>query len=482
MIPGMVSLCRPLCCEIDENCGNEAGNVERNKQTMTQKLQMMSTGFTLEQLEYLCQEDQIESTMHLLFALNHWAKARDRLFFADRQGLYLVKVALLRQAYTQGLLVAQAYIDGREGFGAELAFDLAADIASEGFLWRLEDLVSRPVSGNESFDERIIRQLYTRITGKVTINARDVEALETWRVHGYILDHLQELEREARASGQPIPTGKLSSLCIAPSDLLAIQDRRYYDLGEWGSWDLLDSSDLRKLDPEGLSLVAFAYNSSTSHYVFHTPLRMAEAFVPAGRIARLKNMPRTSRESGEYYGRTVTEAESLQQPIADILCELGVDVGAICPRRLDDKEHFLDARRNRSTSWFRRDWNEDDDEDDEGEEELDASFWQSINQLPGSGWNHHEEHARQADACPACGQCIGTIPDIARVEHWQYEHARQDLTVGQAKWVVNCALEKQIFWQQLPPDYRAAHEHGWGTRYWRAETLRKWLEENRASS
>src|SRR5271154_5827710 len=75
------------------------GNLEREN-AVRQK--QPSTGLTMTRLKQLCQPGRIENTMHMLFALNHWAKARERLFFADRQGLYRVKTALLRQAYKSG--------------------------------------------------------------------------------------------------------------------------------------------------------------------------------------------------------------------------------------------------------------------------------------------------------------------------------------------------------------------------------------------
>jgi len=56
-----------------------------------------STGLTSSQMEQLCQPEQLERTLHLLFNMNHWAKARERLFFPDRQGLYQVKAAILRR-------------------------------------------------------------------------------------------------------------------------------------------------------------------------------------------------------------------------------------------------------------------------------------------------------------------------------------------------------------------------------------------------
>lgn len=429
------------------------------------------TGLTAAQLEQLFQADQIEETMRLLFALNHWAKARERLFFADRQGLYLVKAAILRRAHAAGLVTAKAYIDGKDGFGAELSFELAADIAAEGFLWRLEELADEPDKERENAYERVVHQLYTRITGKACISASEVEALEPAQVHKYILDRLQELEQEARASSRPIPYSRLTELCIAPSDLLTIQDRRYYDLGDWYSWNELDACDLRKLDPEGLSLLALEYISPGAHYVFHLPFRLAEAFVPGEHIARLQSTPWSSRESGEYYGRSVTEAESLQQPIASILDKLGVDIPALCPRQLRNKEDFLIAQDMRHAIWsdFLCDEEDEDETDEESQEEL-IVYWQNL--LKRVRGQHGPE------ACPCCHLPATTVsPSLARIQHWQQEHSDQDLTVGQAIWVLNCTLDKKVFYQQYPPDYRTPHKDGFGTRYWKLETLRRQVQE-----
>src|SRR5205085_815147 len=99
-----------------------------------------STGLTPSQLEQLCQPEQLERTLHLLFYMNHWARERERLFFVDRQGLYEVKAALLRQAYAVGAIEATAYIDGTSGFGKDITFGITADIAAEGVIERLEGL------------------------------------------------------------------------------------------------------------------------------------------------------------------------------------------------------------------------------------------------------------------------------------------------------------------------------------------------------
>lgn len=435
------------------------------------------------QLEQLCQIERIEETMRLLFALNHWAKARERLFFADRQGLYKIKAATLQQAYASGLLTAKAYIDGTDGFGADLSFDLAADIATEGFLWRLEELSATPGYGQEQENdyERVVHQLYIRITGRESITSEEVEALDVTRVQTYILASLQALEMQARRACQPIPHHKLTELCVAPSDLLLIQDRRYYDLGDWYSWDELDAADQRKLDPEGLSLLAFDYTSPRAHYIFHLPFRMAEAFVPGEQIALLKRTPWSSRENGEYFGRPITEAESLQQPIADILVELGVDISAICPRQLTDKEDMAVSQAARYAAWSASNF-DDDDEDEDDEDELFDPFYE-IEDLEEIAlyWQQRERlrlfaNRRGPHSCPCCALPIDIAPAIARVTHWQQEHPGLDLTISQASWVLNHVATKKIFCQYYPPDYRAPHERGYGTRYWKIETLRGWVQ------
>src|SRR5712691_10766309 len=239
------------------------------------------TGLTSARLEQLCQPEQLERTLHLLFYVNHWAKEREQLFFADRQGLYQVKAAVLQQEYTVGAIEAIAYIDGTQGFGKDMSLDSAADIAAEGVIERLEGL-SDPDPFMSDIHEKYNQMacwFYTDMTGKEVTSASDVGTLEIQQVREYIYTQLLELESQARATRQPIPCDELTALCVAPADLLYIQDRRFYYLETWDSWDSLDASDLRKLDPEGLSLVGFRYSSPIAHYVFHLPLRLAEAFL-----------------------------------------------------------------------------------------------------------------------------------------------------------------------------------------------------------
>jgi len=438
--------------------------LERERMMLLKEAQ--ATGLATLQLEQLCQADQIEETMRLLFRLNHWAKARERLFFADRQGLYLIKSALLRHLYACGSLEARAYINGKEGFGADLSFEIAADIATEGFLWRLEEIATDPEEREDGYT-RLVLQLYTRITGKTNILLDDVEKLEAEQVQNYILACLRHLEREALTSGQPIPHKKLTELCVAPSDLLLIRDRRYHDLGDWCSWEDLDASDLRKLDPEGLSLIAFDYISPYSYYTFHLPLRLAEEFVPGQLIAQLKCAPWSSRECGEYYGRPITEEESLQHPIETILGQLGVNVSSIFPHLLSSKEDFFFARAMR-TPWGEDRFGEDEDDEDEDDEEQFAC-WQHLVK--------HASHVDEPDSCPLCHKLPHIVPCLARLAHWQQEHPGQDLTFCQARWILDSTLEKKVFYEQYPPDYRAPHERNWGTRYWKVETLRTWVME-----
>ena len=75
-----------------------------------------------------------------------------------------------------------------------------------------------------------------------------------------------------------------------------------------------------------------------------------------------------SREFGEYYGRTITEVESLEHPIEEILRELGVDITTICPNQLADKQEYTLVQAMPYSQWD-EDWDYD-DEDEELDEDI----------------------------------------------------------------------------------------------------------------
>ena len=75
------------------------------------------------------------------------------------------------------------------------------------------------------------------MTGKEVTSPSDVGVLDAQQVREYIYARLQELEHRARATHQPIQCSELTALCVAPTDLLSIQDRRFYYLENWESWD-----------------------------------------------------------------------------------------------------------------------------------------------------------------------------------------------------------------------------------------------------
>ena len=190
-----------------------------------QKLQTNHlAGLTPTQLEQLCLPEHLERVLHLLFHLNHWAKARERLFYADRQGLYQVKAAVLQQAYTVGAIEVVAYIDGTQGFGKDINLDIAADIAAEVVIERLDGL-SDPDPFLSDIHEKynhMACQFYTRMTGKEVTSPLDVKIPDMQQVQEYIYTPLQELESQARSTRQPIPCSELAALCVAPTDLLSI--------------------------------------------------------------------------------------------------------------------------------------------------------------------------------------------------------------------------------------------------------------------
>ncbi|QBD79975.1 hypothetical protein EPA93_29925 [Ktedonosporobacter rubrisoli] len=447
---------------------------------MQESLISETAGLTSLQLAQLCQASRIEHTLHLLFHMNHWAKARERLFFADRQGLYQVKAAILRQAYAVGAIEACAYVDGAADFGKDITLEMAADIAAEVVIERLEDLSDASMFANLNEYDHMACGLYTRVTGRKVSSAADICELDVQLMREFIYTRLRDLEARARATRRPIPCPELAALCIAPGDLLYIHGNRFYTLGNWDSWDELDASERRMLDPEGLSLIAFRYSSSNAHYVFHLPFRLAEEFLPQLRICELQRIPTTSRERGEYYGRSITEAECLEHPVEAILGELGVNVAAVCPKLLTDKqEHFM------AQAMLYTMWGEDEDFADE-DEDL-AALW-SEDELPEQKVRRckkkkksrkHREPGHPTTCCPLCKQKVSP-PGLPRLEHWRQAHYWHDLTVSQVRWLVGNVTSKHQFYLDFPPDYRLPNsdKQASGTRYWKLETLRGRLETN----
>jgi len=331
-------------------------------------------------LAWLCQPEQIERTLHLLFYLNHWAKARERLPSADRQGLYRVKAAVVRQALAVSLASPVSYIDGSPGF-------------ARGFFLNL----------------------FARIMGRQATSRADIEVLDVEGTKAFLQEHLATLIAQARSTRQPIPESELAALCLEPGDLLDIHwIRNRLSPG----WSELDESETVQLDPEGLSLIAFEHVGATAHYIFHLPFRAAERLLPQPRVRDLKSRPGNSRESGEYFGGIITEEESLEHPVGEILRELGVDVAAVCPYRLTDKQVDVSRLARRYAYW--------DDEEDWDDED-----WQVPSRLE----SHRRKGERIPGACPLCGGAVEPDP-APRIEHWRQNHHDQDLTVSQVAWLL----------------------------------------------
>jgi hypothetical protein len=398
-------------------------------------------GLSPSRLEWLCQSAQIERTLHLLFSLNHWAKAREQLLYADRQGLYRVKAAVVQQAVAAGLISPVAYIDGSAAFACDYSFDLAADMATEVLLDRLDML----------FEEG----------EHLPAQAGEIETLDLDRIKAVLLDRLGVLVAQARSTRQPIAGRDLSALCIEPIDLLNIHWSRNRPSPRW---DELDEGEATQLDPEGLSLIAFEYDSSTAHYVFHLPLRVAERFLPEQLVRELRTRPRDSREYGVYFGRTITEAESQEHPVEEILRELGVDIAAVCPHELKDKREHVSQLASRYSYWT-EDGEDDDEDEDSGDE-----HWMLLSPRPRKPKASGE---RAPSTCPLCGSAVE--PDGAlRVEHWRHNHPDQDLMVSAAAWVLlKSKAELKSPKTAIAPDYRgpASEQDEKGARFWRLETL-----------
>ncbi len=92
---------------------------------------------------------------------------------------------------------------------------------------------------------------------------------------------------------------------------------------------------------------------------------MAAEFVPQETLAQLQaGDEEQRREAGEFFGREITEEESMAHPVEDLLAELDVAVGLVCPKGLIDKaEHVAQIERDKAQRWAWRRAMEGDDED-----------------------------------------------------------------------------------------------------------------------
>ncbi len=419
-------------------------------------------GIPPSRLAWLCQPERIERTLHLLFSLNHWAKARERLLYADRQGLYQVKTAVVRQAFEAGLVNPVSYIDGSPGFAREFSLDLAVDIATEVFIDRLAMLIEDdeylPADREESDSTAL--SLFARIMGRRATSRVDIEALDVEGTKAFLQEQLEALITQARSTRQPIPDSELVALCVEPIDLPDIRWSRNRPSPRWSE---LDESEAVQLDPEGLSLIAFEYTGSTAHFIFHLPFRVAERFLLEQRMRDLKSRPGNSRECGEFFGRPITEQESQGHPLGEILRELGVDIAVVCPYRLTDKQEYVSRLASRYPYW------DGDEEDDDDAEDWDDEDWEVPARLEG----HRHKGERSPGPCPLCGGAVEPDP-LLRIEHWRQNHYDQDLTASQVAWLLGKSkADVKSPSAAIQPDYRgpSSSQAGNRTRFWRLETL-----------
>ncbi|HEY0753458.1 MAG TPA: hypothetical protein VGD98_05805 [Ktedonobacteraceae bacterium] len=321
-------------------------------------------------LEWLCQPAQIEHTLRLIYYLNFWKTASQQLLYGDRQGIWEIQALVLEHAASMGLLLPTTYLDGTHRFPGELLLDSASENAARGVIIHLNGLQDPEIwppfdADGDSIYKKFIRPLYKHITGKdLKLVADSRGMLEVAQIRQYIQQRLLRIIERARITRRPISTRQLAALCIAPVDMLPIRGNRVCFLDCYESWQDLDISDQRKLDPEGHSQVAFQYASVSAEFVFHLPLRWAEMFLPARPLSELQSKPGQSEERGIYQGQAINAEESLRRPIREMLQDLGVDISRACPHGLEDKGAYLAKPAIRDALWPTRFDEQDDWEDD----------------------------------------------------------------------------------------------------------------------
>jgi hypothetical protein len=292
------------------------------------------SGILPTRLTWLCQPEHIEDTLKYVFFLSTWARASDDLHYDDRQGLYTLKAALLQQAYLVDLLQPVAYIDRSEGFIGRFARESAARYATEIFLDRVTLLVENQQIGITDNDEynRWAQELFYQIMGRYPCSLEDIDELVLNGIENAIYDRLTTLLEKAYAARQPIKIVDLERLFIQPADLLAISDLYI------NHWSDLNEHQLRKLDPEGYSLVAFQYNSTTASYRFHLPYRYAEGFLTREKLETLPPTTIKGREQAYHHNRSLTIEESREHTPHEILQILALDRTFLFPHNLAHKK------------------------------------------------------------------------------------------------------------------------------------------------
>lgn len=325
------------------------------------------------QLDWLCSPAQIEHTLLWLYYLNAWKKARQQLLYPDRQGLCQLQAIILEHAVKLGMVKATAYLDGTKRFPGEIDVERAAEEGARSLLAHVRNLCDEEFwppffPDGSTYYQRFIRPFYRRLTGqdfKMVADAKD--ALSQEQICDYLRAQLLQLIQRAHTTHRPISLRRLAALCIAPIDLLQVEDNRYHWLDSSECWDELESSDLRKLDTEGYSEIALRYVSPSAEFVFHLPYRTVEPFLLETWLAELRRVPGLSREGATFAGQSIKAEEGLSHPVLDIVHKLGADVSMLFPQKLQDKQDFLSTPRRRDMVWSTRSQEQIESEDTWGD-------------------------------------------------------------------------------------------------------------------
>jgi hypothetical protein len=295
-------------------------------------------------LVWLCQPEQIEQTLLLLFSLNSWKKASQRLFYLDRQGLQAVQNLILEQAIHMGTVQMIGYYQAATQFPEALLLDTAARNAARGVLIIIRDLCDPdiwppfPPAGTAIY-QRFIRPLYRNISGQDCPRVAEALGLLSHDIlYTWIEERLRHLIIQAVETRQPIDPARLAELCIAPLDLLHIGDSRLPFLDSYEAWDELDATDLRPLDPEGFNAIVCRYSGLGTDYTFHLPFPRVRNFVTEERLVELRGQPLIRQEQAMRDYHLLEENSGLVRPVREILQDLGVDIASVCPHMLREKE------------------------------------------------------------------------------------------------------------------------------------------------
>lgn len=218
------------------------------------------------------EENMIEDTVDALtklFHLNHWAKAGEILTRRDRDVLYEIKGNQIRQLNKQGKLI-------------------------------LSRVIERP--------NTLLNSLYSNAWSGPVIDCA-LDSIDATLEERDLREALDQLYHKAQDEDKPLDEMALDQLGVVPIAFGAEAGSLEEVIDNWDEVQFA-------IDPCWYWLAEYLTREALPRFCFHVPYRIAQEFFGVHDLAHSES---ESREFGEQFGRAITEEESLEFPILELV-------------------------------------------------------------------------------------------------------------------------------------------------------------------